>query len=624
MHRSSLALLGRAAGLGARAIADASVGSGAAPLSALASLLAHQHVSFSAASLSSLAAAGRPGASLPLLRRGLHTSVAAALADDRSAAVRRLAAARTRRAKASDSDTAATRERAAAEEQALVAGGDAQQQQPATGLVPAHTDALTVTPVEGKASEVQLAAALDHPALIVTRPIEWGTVIFGYEQANKYTVYDESGAVVALVAEDGGGLGKEIGRQLLRTRRSFTATVFSADGSQVLFRLRRPAYLVSSTMFVEDGAGNVLGEIHQRWNLLKRNYDLYMGKSQFAAISGTFLAWEFELKDVQGGTLALVDRNFQGFAKEIFTDAGKYVIHFGYKGQQLEQQLQNQQQAQEAAAAAAAAAAAQPPQQQPAGAAGSSAPAAASGAATTATPVAPAAAGAAATAAPVTPTAATGAAAAPPPPPVTLMAQARTDVAVIPVAGGNQLVVGRPLDLPERMVALACALTIDYDYFSQHSHSGGGLVGPMMYPMPMPFPGGGGGGVPPVAAPGAEGVEGVPGAAGAGVAGGAVGEMGAGGAGADVGAGAGGWGAAEGGQPGAGGAPGSGSGSGWGDEGFDSGKGWGQPGSDAGEGEMKWDLGGDGGAADAGGGEEGGGVVGVLKTLWGIFGGGDE
>jgi hypothetical protein len=41
-----------------------------------------------------------------------------------------------------------------------------------------------------------------------------GTVIFGYEQANKYTVYDETGAIVALVAEDYGGLGKEIGRQV--------------------------------------------------------------------------------------------------------------------------------------------------------------------------------------------------------------------------------------------------------------------------------------------------------------------------------------------------------------------------------------------------------------------------
>jgi hypothetical protein len=32
---------------------------------------------------------------------------------------------------------------------------------------------------------------------------------------------------------------------------------------------------------------------------------------------------------VRPGTLALIDRNFQGFGKELFTDAGKYVIHFG-------------------------------------------------------------------------------------------------------------------------------------------------------------------------------------------------------------------------------------------------------------------------------------------------------
>lgn len=31
------------------------------------------------------------------------------------------------------------------------------------------------------------------------------------------------------------------------------------------------------------------------------------------------------------GVLALIDRNFQGFGKELFTDAGKYVIHFGSK-----------------------------------------------------------------------------------------------------------------------------------------------------------------------------------------------------------------------------------------------------------------------------------------------------
>lgn len=97
-------------------------------------------------------------------------------------------------------------------------------------------------------------------------------------------------------------------------------------------------------MFIENGQGDVLGEIQQRWHAWRRNYDLYINKTQFARIEGNFLAWEFELKDEKGGestgnvcmypdcalgTLALIDRNFQGFGKEIFTDAGKYVIHFG-------------------------------------------------------------------------------------------------------------------------------------------------------------------------------------------------------------------------------------------------------------------------------------------------------
>lgn len=42
---------------------------------------------------------------------------------------------------------------------------------------------------------------------------------------------DQEGNVVALLAEDMGGLGKAVGRQLLRTRRAFTATVFSPDGA---------------------------------------------------------------------------------------------------------------------------------------------------------------------------------------------------------------------------------------------------------------------------------------------------------------------------------------------------------------------------------------------------------
>jgi hypothetical protein len=74
---------------------------------------------------------------------------------------------------------------------------------------------------------------------------------------------------VAQLLEDMKGLGDAIGRQVLRTRRSFTATVFSADGTQIIFKLRRPMYLINSTMFIEDALGNTIGEVRQKWHPIR-------------------------------------------------------------------------------------------------------------------------------------------------------------------------------------------------------------------------------------------------------------------------------------------------------------------------------------------------------------------
>ncbi|KAF6252183.1 Scramblase-domain-containing protein [Scenedesmus sp. NREL 46B-D3] len=306
-----------------------------------------------------------------------------------------------------------------------------QQDDAAAAPAPAAGASDAIAPVEAHPSEAQIQDVVGHEALVVTRSIEWGTVILGFEQATKFTVYDQDGNVVALIAEEISGIGNEVQRQLLRTRRSFKSTVLSADGSRVLFRVRRPAYLINSYMYIEDPqgeAGEAVGEVRQRWHPWRRNYDLYLGRRQFAAISGGFLAWEFELKDAQNNTLALIDRNFLGFAKEIFTDAGKYVVHFGYSPQESAQLASRTLQARSGQADVA----------------------------------------------------------------VTPLAQARTTVAVIPSITGNQLVVHKPLPLTERMVALAAAISIDYNFFSQHSSSGG-LISPPLF-MPVPLPGGGMGG----------------------------------------------------------------------------------------------------------------------------------
>jgi hypothetical protein len=93
--------------------------------------------------------------------------------------------------------------------------------------------------------------------------------------------------------------------------------------------------------------------------------------------------------------LVLLHRNFLGFAKEIFTDAGKYVVHFGYTPNT-------------AAAMAEKTLAIRSGKDDVH---------------------------------------------------VTPLAQLRTEVAVIPSVTGNQLVVSQPLPLDERMIALAAAIS---------------------------------------------------------------------------------------------------------------------------------------------------------------------
>ena len=52
---------------------------------------------------------------------------------------------------------------------------------------------------------------------------------------------------------------------------------------------------------------------------------------------------------LHAGVLALIDRNFQGFGKELFTDAGKYVIHFGQAPQEAAEQVERHPNTEDAA-----------------------------------------------------------------------------------------------------------------------------------------------------------------------------------------------------------------------------------------------------------------------------------
>ena len=45
------------------------------------------------------------------------------------------------------------------------------------------------------------------------------------------------------------------------------------------------------------------GRHSSAWHLWQRNYEMFLGKRQFAAVNGSFLAWEFVIRDERGGEL---------------------------------------------------------------------------------------------------------------------------------------------------------------------------------------------------------------------------------------------------------------------------------------------------------------------------------
>lgn len=178
-------------------------------------------------------------------------------------------------------------------------------------------------PVVVKGSELMLSP----PALVVTREYEWGNIVFGFEQANRYTIRAAPGGeVVGYIAEED-SIGKSVARNVLRTHRSFKATILDKNGEAV-FVIRRPFYVVSTNLFVDEPGENAknLGQVEMSWHLWRRRYSLYADGEQFAEVDTGFLGVDFNMMDERGRRIASVNKDFTGFAREIFTDARQYVL----------------------------------------------------------------------------------------------------------------------------------------------------------------------------------------------------------------------------------------------------------------------------------------------------------
>ncbi|KAI7831790.1 Scramblase-domain-containing protein [Gamsiella multidivaricata] len=288
---------------------------------------------------------------------------------------------------------------------------------------------------------------LAQPALIMTRQIEMMNVLVGFEQANKYAIVDPSGAPIGYIAEEDTTIMKAMSRQLLHTHRPFKASVLDLEGNEVL-KIHRPFAFINSRIMISTPDDRLIGEVQQEWHLIRRRYNLFtieqqdtneiqrdskttaisterdlsghgLTRVQFAHIDGGFLALDFDMQDEQGQRMASVNRNFVGFARELFTDSGQYALRFDAA---VIQDLQQEQ-------------------------------------GLGATPAATS----------------------------TLSGTSEQDLQQAKEIQANkdekalaQLESRGGLTLDQRAIMLACAVSIDFDYFSRHSGNGGIMPVPMM------------------------------------------------------------------------------------------------------------------------------------------------
>lgn len=258
----------------------------------------------------------------------------------------------------------------------------------------------------------------DHPALsilgnsslVIQRQVEMMNLLLNFEQANRYIIMDGNGQTVGYIAEEDHGIGKAMARQMFRTHRSFTTHIFDRQEREIL-RIHRPFAYINSRIRIYDPVPDggydameastalqgtsassainthaiaqvsplkldemrIIGECQQRWSLLRRKYDLHTFRSgrvepssaprlesgvksntevtalteakipeetieasmvQFARIDEPLLSWDFTVREQYDRVIGSVNRNFGGFAREIFTDTGVYALRMDSAAQQ--------------------------------------------------------------------------------------------------------------------------------------------------------------------------------------------------------------------------------------------------------------------------------------------------
>lgn len=143
---------------------------------------------------------------------------------------------------------------------------------------------------------------------------------------NQYKIFNDEGHQLGRVQQR-----MTLGQKFLRMIISPAALPFKIEiydeKDAMILKVSRGWTFWMSKITIEDAQGMVLGYVKQKFKLFTPKFKVLDSQNMLLAeLKGDWKAWDFQLKNSQGQTLATINKKWNGAMKEIFTTADKYKV----------------------------------------------------------------------------------------------------------------------------------------------------------------------------------------------------------------------------------------------------------------------------------------------------------
>lgn len=145
---------------------------------------------------------------------------------------------------------------------------------------------------------------------------------------DRYDIFDpETGEELGFAMEKISGLMKllrlMVNKQLLPT----TIVIQESEDGEPVVSLHRGMTFLRSKVSVFDETGKEVGFFKSKLFSFGGGFTVHEpGGAQVADVKGNWKGWDFKMLDMQGKELGVVNKQWAGAMKEIFTSADNYLI----------------------------------------------------------------------------------------------------------------------------------------------------------------------------------------------------------------------------------------------------------------------------------------------------------